>query len=346
MSTSISLIADLSLNPVLPPLVLLPVLAVMVGLVIGQIIRQRGNKLARAWVIRLAIVLLLAVVALRPTVGGSGPQSESEGGLEVYFVVDTTSSMVAEDYGSGQPRLNGVKTDIAGIARSLPDAEFGLISFDSSAVQRMPVTSDLTALRSAVTVLTQEVTTYSAGSNIDASIDLVTRVLTEAANENPDRPRVIYYFGDGEQTAVAEPRSFADIAGLVDGGAVLGYGTETGGPMMSYDGYSDEQSVPTRIMDYTTTPPSVAISRIDEGRLQTIAEQLGVGYEHRDEGDPVTDLVAGINVPPASRDAVPAGIPLELYWIFAIPLALLLVRELVGTATALRDIRPVRREAR
>jgi Ca-activated chloride channel family protein len=331
----------MTFTPMLPLVVLIPVAVLLLGFVIWQLSAARGTPLAKNWIARLGLVVLVLMLSLRPAIAGAEAGSTAEGGLEVYFVVDTTSSMAAEDFESG-PRLDGVKADIGGIARSLPGAEFALVTFDSSAVQRMPLTGDLSALRSAVTSITQEVTTYSSGSSIDEPLDLVTRVLTEAAEDYPDRPRLIYYFGDGEQTVAEEPVSFDTLAPLIDGGAVLGYGTEQGGRMLSFDGYNDANSEPGYILDRSTDPAQEAISRIDEARLGAIAEQLGVPYVLRNYGDPVDPLVAGITVAQPSINSEPAGAATELYWWFAIPIVLLLLRELLGTTAALNELRTPR----
>jgi Ca-activated chloride channel family protein len=329
----------MTLSPMLPLALLIPIAVVLLGFVGWQIVRNRRTPLGLSWFARLALVAFVLVMSLRPAIAGAEPASTAEGGLEVYFVVDTTSSMAAEDFESA-PRLDGVKADIGGIARSLPGAEFALVTFDSSAIQRMPLSGDVTALRSAVTAITQEVTAYSSGSSIDAPLELVTSILTDAREDNPERPRLVYYVGDGEQTVATEPASFDTVAPLIDGGAVLGYGTEDGGRMMSFDGYNDETSAPAYIKDYSANPPSDAVSRIDETRLGTIADQLGVDYVHRDYGDPVDPLVAGISVAAPSIESEPAGAAVELYWWLAIPIALLLIRELLGTVTALSELRP------
>jgi Ca-activated chloride channel family protein len=331
----------MTLSPMLPLALLIPIAALMLGFVAWQILRNRRTPLALNWLARLALVALVLLMSIRPAIAGAEPGSTAEGGLEVYFVVDTTSSMAAEDFESA-PRLDGVKADIGGIARSLPGAEFALVTFDSSAVQRMPLSGDVTALRSAVTAITQEVTAYSSGSSIDAPLELVTRILTEAGEDNPERPRLLYYFGDGEQTVSTEPASFDPVASLIDGGAVLGYGTDDGGRMLSFDGYNDGAGAPTYIQDYSGNPPADAVSRIDETRLGTIAQQLGVDYVHRNYGDPVDQLVAGISVDAPSIDSEPAGAAVELYWWLAIPIALLLIRELLGTVTALSELRPAK----
>jgi Ca-activated chloride channel family protein len=334
----------MTFTPMLPIPLLLPILAVALALVVWQLIRHRGTRIVREWGVRLAMVLLVAAIAFRPAFGGTEPGPAAEGGLEVYFVVDTTSSMAAEDFGNdANPRLAGVRADISGLAQSFAGAEFALLTFDSSAVQRMPLTSDLTALRSAVTVLTQEVTTYSSGSSIDAPRELLERVLADAEEANPDRPRVVYYFGDGEQTVDTEPGSFESIAPSIDGGAVLGYGTEEGGRMLSYDGYNDMYSETSYIQDFSVSPPVEAISRIDEPRLETIAEQLGVEYEHRDAGQGVDTLVDGIEFSTPEVNTETGTAPTELYWLLALPLVALLVREWVGLARAIKESRPTGR---
>jgi Ca-activated chloride channel family protein len=329
----------MTFTPILNPLLVLPVLGLMLALCLWQLVRQRRAGVARTWAARALLVLLVAVVAFRPAIGGGAPASTAEGGLEVYFVVDTTSSMVAEDYGPNDaPRLSGVRSDISAIAQELTGAEFALITFDSTALQRMPLTSDLTALRSAVTVMTQEVTGFSSGSSIDAPRDLLDQVLTEAAEVKPERPRVVYYFGDGEQTAESEPGSFDQLATDVDGGAVLGYGTAEGGRMLSFDGYNDEYSEPaTYIQDFSTTPPTDAVSRINEDSLNAIATQLGVGYDTRESGDSVGALTDGIEVDSSRVTQDQGRAPFELYWIAAVGIAALLLREGFHLLPVLRE---------
>lgn len=332
-----------TLNPMLPLWVLLPLVAGLAAFSAWQLVRHRNSRRAIDWASRLLMVLLLLLLALRPAIPGSPSGSTATGGLEVYFVVDTTSSMAAEDFGSrgGQPgqRLDGVKSDIAGIVRQLLGAEFALVTFDSQAVQRVPLTTDASAVLSATSVLTQEATLYSTGSSIDAPLELLKAVLADANAENPQRPRMLFYFGDGEQTTNTEPQPFEELAEFTDGGAVLGYGTESGGRMREFSGYQlEEGQVQSYIQDFTANPPGDAISRIDEENLRAVASQLGVDYEHRRPGEPVGPLVSGITVPPSSRDTSPGELPTEFYWIFALPLGLLALRELFAVASAIRAL--------
>ena len=341
------------INPVLPIWLLVLMTAVLAAFGIWQwIASPRGKGLKRVWALRVLMALLLFTVAIRPTIPGEGQGPTVSGGLEVYFVVDTTSSMAAEDYGTTyvndegvtrhQTRLDGVKADIASIAEELKGAEFSLVTFDAVAVQRVPLTSDVTALQSASNVLRQEITGYSQGSSIDAPLELLDTLLQEAVDLNPDRDRVVFYLGDGEQTASSEPEAFDKLAGYIVEGAVLGYGTAEGGPMREYNGY-DDGSVGTYLQDYSLSPVGDAISRIDEDRLNKVASELGVEYAHRTAGDPTSSLIAGIDVGELQRDDGEPDQSIELYWIFAIPLGLLVLLEVFPIVATLRELRATRR---
>ena len=87
-------------NPVLPWWALLLLGVVLGGFALWQLIARRSSpRIASMWASRLAMVLLLVVIAARPTIPTDGQGPTASGGLEVYFVVDTTSSMAAEDWG-------------------------------------------------------------------------------------------------------------------------------------------------------------------------------------------------------------------------------------------------------
>ncbi|PSL38971.1 Ca-activated chloride channel family protein [Labedella gwakjiensis] len=325
------------LDPVLPVWALVIVGGALAVFAIVQLVAPgRGRGRGRwMWLSRLVMVLLLVLVALRPTLPASTLPPAASGDVDVYFVVDTTSSMAAEDWGDGEPRLTGVREDILTIAETLIGARVSLVTFDAVTVHRVPLTTDVSALAQATRALEQEITTYSAGSSIDEPVDYLTDILTTDASENPERSRILYYLGDGEQTSGQAPGSFAELAAAVDGGAVLGYGTDAGGPMKQYTGY-DDGTEPGYIQDYSTGAD--AISRINERALGTIADELGVPYIHRDADSSVAEATEGIRVGNVETpDEVPAS-PGEFYWIAAIPLAALALLELAWMlSTVLRS---------
>lgn len=361
------------LDPVLPLGLVVLATAFMASFAVWRATRTRSAGRI-GWFLRAAMALLLLVIALRPSIPGSSVPPTATGGVEVYFVVDTTSSMAAEDVpsnailpGAASPvsapretpqarpatRLDVAKADIVRIADALAGAQFSLTTFDAAAVQRVPLTSDATALESAVGAMTQEVTFYSHGSSIDAPLLFMTELLATAKAEHPDRRRVMFYLGDGEQTRAAQPQPFDALAPYIAGGAVLGYGTAEGGAMRVFDGFdlSEERNVPGGRDEESAAPAYIedpttgqrALSRIDQASLETLASQLRVPYSLRTAGGSVDDLVDAIDV--GATGVRPGSIdgPVEFYWIFAIPLGLLALREVLSAGYAVVRARPVER---
>ena len=262
--------------------------------------------------------------------GGSARQAATD--VNVFFVVDTTASSMARDFDDGRTRLEGYREDMMKIRDELPGARFSIITFDQSARVTLPLTTDTNALRTDVDNLRAEDSQYSGGSSVTAARERLRTTLEGVDESHPERASFVFYLGDGEQTAPGEPEPF-DLGDLVDGGAVLGYGTEEGGRMASVD--ADGSTGP----DITGPDGSPGVSRIDEDRLEAIADQLGVPYVHRSGGD----------IGPAMEEVDPgtvvqgAGGPVEtftsLVWIFALLASGLLLVDLFVTTRELSRLR-------
>jgi Ca-activated chloride channel family protein len=342
----VALPAAIVVQPVLPWWLLAVLGAGLLGFVGWRVVAERADRrLLRSWLRRLGIVVLLLVVAVRPGVPGGSAQA-SASALNVFFVVDTTTSIAAEDWDGDRPRLEGVRADVDAIASELAGARFSLLSFDSTAVLRTPLTDDAAAVVTAASVMNQEITYYSSGSSITEASDLLAERLQEAREADPERANVVYYLGDGEQTADEPPGSFAGAAADVDGGAVLGYGTAEGGRMKVFDGYGDAYSSTEYIKDRSQPGEPDALSVVDEEALRTIASQLGVEYVHRDAGAGVEAVVADARDGAVASDEGRAEAVVDLYWIAAVPLFLLALVEVSVVARALAEIRVRPRPAR
>ncbi|MEO6997316.1 MAG: vWA domain-containing protein [Terracoccus sp.] len=284
-----------------------------------------GESRATHWRLTAAVVLL-AVAALRPGLPGDEVDTTAAN-LNVYFVVDMTSSIIAEDWGDEQPRVTGVRSDIDAIAAALPGARYSLVTFDQSTRVRLPLTTDTTALASVTETLLPEPTEYSRGSSVTEANDRLRTLLEQAGQRTPERGRVVYYLGDGEQTAQGQPPPFTIPAGLVNGGAVLGYGTSEGGRMKATRARFDASG------DYIQDPATGedARSMISESTLRTMAGQLGVGYLHREAGADIGAAVAGIDLArygsSAEIEARKVRSRQELYWPLLLGLAAIAVWE-------------------
>lgn len=334
----------MTFSPVLPVWMIALSCGALVVFAIVQFAKRRPSPGAWHWFARAGMALLVAGMALRPGLPTNLPPPTASGDVDVYFVVDTTSSMAAEDFGEGRlPRLTGVKSDLQAIVAELRGASYSLITFDAVTVQRLPLTTDTAAIVSGAKALNQEVTYYSSGSSISEPVDFLVDLLSRDRVEHPERQRILYYVGDGEQTIGQAPGSFAALAGLVDGGAVLGYGTEEGGPMKQFSGYTEDGAEADYITLFGDSGSEPAISSLDPIALETIGTELGVPYIHRDEGDPVAPVVEGISVADVStgRDQELVPTP-EFYWLFAIGFGLLVLTELPVLISALRELRTTR----
>jgi len=113
--------------------------------------------------------------------------------------------------------------------------------------------------------------------------------------------------------------------------------------MLLFDGYGDEESEVGYILDYSASPTTEALSRIDEARLGTIADQLGVTYERRTADTPVTGVLGGIEVGELEIGEGEPGSPVELYWLFAIPFGLIALFEAARIALVALELRASRR---
>lgn len=296
-----------------------------------------GESRATHWRLTAA-VLLLGTAALRPAVPGDVAETTAAN-LNVYFVVDTTSSIIAEDYGDGRPRIEGVQRDIAAIASALPGARYSVVTFDQAARVRLPLTTDTTALEAALVTLLPEASEVSRGSSVTEANNRLRTLLEQADARYPDRGRVVFYLGDGEQTAVGDPPPFTVPRTLINGGAVLGYGTVDGGRMKTTRSRFD--STTTYIKDPTTGEDARSV--ISEETLEAIAAQLGLPYLHREAGDPIDPVVGGIDLqqfgtsPEIEAQKVMAR--RELYWPLLLGVAGIAVWEVGASLAGLSQTR-------
>ncbi|KAB1643596.1 vWA domain-containing protein [Gulosibacter chungangensis] len=321
-------------NPMLPVWLLVVIGAVLLGWV-GYCLVRAPRRARMLWLGRGVMVLALIGALLRPGIGAVATEVADES-VDVLFVVDTSASAAAEDWASSEPRLAGMQSDIASLAQQHPGARYSLVSFGSGAVQRLPFTTDVSALEHAVYSLQPEELLFASGTSIGAAAELVTEILSSAAREYPDRVRVVYYLGDGEQTADGAPESFADSADLLQGGAVLGYGTSEGGRMLEYDRYGSTGSYVRGIGG------EEAISRIEEANLQDIAEQLEVPYTLRTaaEGPLAAEVDPGRG---QSLDGAATQLTtFPLYWVFALIVLVFLLIEVWALGRAARELRDAR----
>nr|WP_236558600.1 VWA domain-containing protein [Arthrobacter sp. 9V] len=325
------------------PIIPWPLLALsfvtLLGFTAWTLAHRGRSRPKRTWqpaALRSAAVALLLLAALRPGWDGGQTQTGTTD-LDVFFVVDTSTSMAAEDYNGTSPRLSGVQQDVMAIAKELAGAKFSLITFDNKATVRMPLTQDATALQTAMATLQPQNSRYAKGSSVTGAAQLLKERLEAAKQQHPGRPALVFYAGDGENTSTEAPAPMD--AGNVAGGAVLGYGSGQGGRMKE-----TSKADAGYVRDKTSDTPQDAVSRIDEGQLRSIADQLHVPYTHRTGTEPTSEMLSQAR--PGAMGAITPDAPgrVELYWLLALAAFLLAIQEPLRHFTALRSLRPAMRK--
>ena len=338
------------LQPVLPWIIIVIIVIALIGFVVWRLTSNKTRSHRIVWGRRGLLVLLVGIMALGISIpGGTSPSGMLN--LDVVFVVDTTTSMGAEDYDGDKTRLQGARDDIQAIAAEMTGARFSVITFDSEAKTVLPMTTDQSSLQLVAAQLIRESSVRSQGSSIDSALEATVAQLMANKKQNPQRPSVLFYLGDGEQTATEKPKTFAALASYVEGGAVLGYGTEQGGKMKRYYGYGDETqcingssfgcyvSDTTNFQSINNNTPT--LSKIDETNLKKIASEMSIPYENRNNAGDVASLIDTGNIDQLANDSREVAIYTNLYFIFAVPFVLLLLWELLYFGRHIRNLRKI-----
>lgn len=330
-------------QPLLPLWFIIPYLIATLGGAGWLVWRTRrlGKAIMWRWIRRSIIVVMPVICALGPSIAG-GASSPGISNLDVIFAVDLTPSMIATDYNGTQQRLIGAKTDLLALAGTLQGAHIEVIAFDSNASVILPSTTYASALYTAVNGMETQISSYSQGSQVDKPIDLILQELKNSKTANPQRMRLLYYLGDGEQTAGAPLSTFAPIAEYLDGGAVLGYGTAEGAKMIDTNGYDNTATGNIMALDPATGELVPAVSKANEATLKNIASQLKVTYQYRNQAGPLTATFQASKAPNLIDKSQHIVHYLNLYWLLAIPLAGVLFWEwqiLLGKVFELQDRR-------
>ena len=174
-----------------------------------------------------------------------------------------------------------------------------------------PLSEDAWSLRPEVARLTP----YPASAddedvNAAAAANVLRYQLIGAGQQYPDSESLVFYFGSGAAGSRAPQGEFDPTAGSVDGGAVFGYGAAG-----------------------------------NEADLRRVAEQLGLPYVDRDDGRPVAESAPGRGDPqPSGGLSTGVADRTELYWVFTMLAAVLLMFELFASIRDIRRTRLARRD--
>lgn len=302
-------------NPILPIWAMALICIVLLFLI------TRNNK--KRALRQVLIIILLFIINLRIQLK-SGTSQIVTTNIDVLFVIDNTLSMVAEDYDGYERRLDGVKEDCDYILEELSGANFSLITFNNTAQLVFPYTKDVSMVESAVKTLKTMDNLNGRGTTLNVSYDMIEEQLKKSKEKDETRKRILFLISDGEITAEnSKLESFSGLNDLVDGGAVLGYGTEKGGKM-KYDSTTNSSYY---VQDNTGEFIGDAISKIDEDNLNKIASDIGIEYVHMEDKSDIDDILYNIKKEASSSVDKADSNNIDIYYVFSIPLIILLIFE-------------------
>ncbi len=298
----------------------------MVIICIGLLAIKRKGVVP--YIRQVLMVLLLFAINLRPMyISNEVKVLRQKLNCYCIIVIDDTLSMMAEDYDGNRPRMEGVKADVEYITEQMTGAKFCLIDFNNDVNLIAPFTDDTAYIKSAVNSIYPLADYHATGTNINVCKKLLGQMI-DNANILGDGDVVVFFITDGENTDRNELDTFADLAAGIDGGAIMGYGTDKGGQMHYYDELYEEEVL---VEDKRSFPYQPAVSYIDEDNLEQLSKDLGLKYVHMydtEDIDPILDDVLDL-LESEQEETTKYGYADTYFW-FVIPLALLVAYEFIS----------------
>ncbi|KUI39604.1 hypothetical protein AU198_09695 [Mycobacterium sp. GA-1199] len=298
----------MTFSPVVPPVLLIAVAlaAVVLRLITMRQLARTGQRWTTVWrwSALTLAVMLMLIAAARPALGGDAGESATTSSDG-----EATPNVFLIVDRSTDSAIADIRDDVAALIDHYPQARFALITFAARSSVEWPLSEDNWSLKPVVAAVTASPDTAAGEVNAAAAANVLRYQLIAAGQRNPGAQNLVFYFGSGAPGSQAPQGEFDPVPGSVDGGAVFGYGA-------------------TR----------------DDSRLQAVADQLGVPFVPRDTARAVTDDapdVDGVSSAQASATAVDRT---DLYWVFAMVAAVLLLFEIYLTLREFRTSRSARRD--
>lgn len=307
------------INPIIP-------IWLMAIICIALVICKRKGKFA--YIRQIIMIILLFMINLRMMIPTDVEVSTKRIDANVFFVIDNTISMAANDCADGTTRMDALKADCNNITGSLSGARFSLITFANISKLVFPLTESTSFVNSCIKGIGVTDELYAKGSSMNICKDMLVE-LVKAAHEKNTGKVIVFFISDGEITNGDTLDSFKEAAKYIDGGAVLGYGTSKGGNMYIKDYFSDDL---VAIEDKSEYPYKKAVSKIDEENLKAIAKDMDIEYINMTTENKLDTVIDNIKKDTASlgdEDSRLDGYK-DIYFIFIVPLVGMLVYEFIN----------------
>ena len=284
-------------QPVVPVAVLAILLVVLFIFLLVGALRNPGSVLYKIVTIIVSALLCLSVVpiALRPMIRNKDIRY-ARPNLDVLFVLDTTMSMWAEDYGN-ESRMNGAIETMEYIMEEMEGSSFALITFGDKSEIKMPITQDAQSIDDAIKAIHIPDKWLAGGTSLNSPFENMEYMLGHMGKEE-GHERIVFILSDGEVTVDEDKIDFKDMASMIDGGAVLGFGTKQGATIKDRNGVT--------LFDYDTC--SDAVTCLDMDSLNDLADELEIDSiqmkNRKDVSEVIEKAVADAEEVMANRDDV------------------------------------------
>lgn len=271
-------------------MILNPIIPIWVMAIICIFFLLMKRKGVGNYIRQILIIVLLFVINMRVMVrDGNVPSIMPK--VDILFVVDNTISMLAEDYGADDGRrIDAVREDCRYIAEQFPGSSFSVVKFDDTVEMMMPYTVDANMAIETIGLLKGPSQYHAQGT----SLNRIMENLEDILDDERKNFKIVFFISDGEALKDKKLQSYDGIKKHVDAGAVLGYGTQKGGPMIPIDPYDTEEEQTYLYYYDDNYNEHLAISKIDEGNLKSIASDLGVDYVHMTKQSEINGVIKSI----------------------------------------------------
>ncbi|MBI5443169.1 MAG: VWA domain-containing protein [Deltaproteobacteria bacterium] len=319
-------------------LLLLPALAWLLGTrrarpalripSLGPLTVTRPSLVARtAWLplgLELAALASLIVGLSRPQLGFQRPVREVEA-LGLVLAMDVSDTMAALDFRSGERRISrleaaksAAKRFVAGRREDL----VGLVAFGAEAHTRMPTTSDLSAVTSAIDALDV------GAAGFETALGDAVALAVKRLRGTPTRTRVAILLSDGRSNAGQVAPALAAQLAASFGVKVyaIGIGSRGPAPFEVEDPLGGRMTV-LRNLD------------LDESTLGMIAAQTGGRYFRAETAGGLEEIYRTIDALEKTKVRLSgAEVRRELYPAFAGAAVLLLLLSALAAATLYLEV--------
>ena len=267
-------------QPVIPIAVLAILLGVFFIILLIGALRAHGSVLHKIVTIIASALLCISVVPVvaRPMIRNKDVQY-ARPDLDVLFVLDTTMSMWAEDY-HDDSRMSGAIETMEYIMEEMNGSSFALITVGNKSEIKLPITQDAQSIDDAIKAIRIPDRWLAGGTSLNAPFENMEYMLSHMGKEE-GHERIVFFLSDGEITVDEEMIDFKDMASMIDGGAVLGFGTKKGATITDKNGNT--------LYDYDTF--SDAITRLDMDSLNDLADELEIECIQMENRKDVSDVI-------------------------------------------------------